>query len=142
MECDQRVIIRFLSKKRVSPEDIHARLEAHFGDATYSERSVRRSSQYVQQGREDWHDKVRSGRSQIDFFDIRILALLDEQPFHSPYSIAEALSVAYSTIMSHLQKLRDIQNFHFRWIPHELTTNLRQIRMKTCRELLTILKVQ
>jgi hypothetical protein len=42
MESNQKVIIRFLCKERVSPEDIHACLEAQFGDATYSERSVRR----------------------------------------------------------------------------------------------------
>jgi hypothetical protein len=30
--------------------------------------------------------------------------------------------------------------FHLYWIPHELTTSLRQIRMETCRELLPILK--
>jgi hypothetical protein len=37
MESDERVIIRFLCKERVSPEDIHAPLGAQFGDATYSE---------------------------------------------------------------------------------------------------------
>jgi hypothetical protein len=45
MEYDERVIIRFLCKERVSPEDIQTHLEAQFGDATYSgsnERSVRR----------------------------------------------------------------------------------------------------
>jgi hypothetical protein len=30
--------------------------------------------------------------------------------------------------------------FHLRWTPHELTTNLRQILMETCRKLLLILK--
>jgi hypothetical protein len=42
MKYDQRVIIRLLCKERVSPEDIHARLEARFGSAIYSERSLRR----------------------------------------------------------------------------------------------------
>jgi hypothetical protein len=37
MESDRRVIIRFLGKERVSPEDIHARPEAQFGDAIYNE---------------------------------------------------------------------------------------------------------
>jgi hypothetical protein len=31
-------------------------------------------------------------------------------------------------------------NFHLCWIPHELTTGLRQIRIETCRELSLILK--
>jgi hypothetical protein len=90
-EYDQRVIIRFLCKERVSPEDIHVRLEAQFGDATYSGRSIRRWYQYVRQGREDLHGEVRFRRSLIDFLDIRILALMDKQPFHSVDLIAEAL---------------------------------------------------
>jgi hypothetical protein len=39
MEYDQRVVIGFLCKERVPAEDIHARLEAQFGDATSSEYS-------------------------------------------------------------------------------------------------------
>jgi hypothetical protein len=115
MESDQRVIIRFLCKEHVSPEDIHAHLEAQFGDAIYnkySERGVRRWCQYVRQGREDLHDEVRSGRPPIDFLDIRILASLDEQPFHSAYSIVKALCVSHTIIFSHLRN-RLHENFSF-----------------------------
>jgi hypothetical protein len=118
-EYDQKVIIRFLCKERVSPQDIHARLEAQFGDATYSERSVRLWSQYVRQGREDLHNEARSGGPPIDFLDIRILALPDERPFHLAYSIAESLYVSHSTILSHLRKSLRLKRFHLRWIPHE-----------------------
>jgi hypothetical protein len=66
--------------------------------------------------------------------------LLDERPFHSTYSIAEALGASLLTILSHLRESLGLKIFHLRWIPHELTTNLRQIRMEICRELLLILK--
>jgi hypothetical protein len=104
MKYDQRVIIRFLCKERIWPEDIHARLEGHFGDPPYRDRSVRRGYQYVRQGREDLHNKVRCGRPSIDFLDIRILALLDEQPFHSAYSIAELLCVSPAANNSSIAK--------------------------------------
>jgi hypothetical protein len=81
MEYDQRVLIRFLCKERVSTEDTHTVLEVQFGDAThseYSEWSVRQWCLYVPHGREDLHDEVRSGRPSIDCLDIRILVLLDE----------------------------------------------------------------
>jgi hypothetical protein len=81
MEYDQRVIIRFLCKERIASEDIHVHLEPQFGDATDSERSVRRWCKHARQGREDLHDEMQSGRPPMDFLDIRILALLDEQPF-------------------------------------------------------------
>jgi hypothetical protein len=140
MEYSQRVIIRFLCKERVPPADIHARLETQFGIATYSERNVRRSCQYVQQGREDLHREARSDSPLIDFLDIRILALLDEQFFHLPYSIAEALGVSYLTLVNHSRESLGMKIFHLHWIPHELTTSFRQIRMETCQGLLRILK--
>jgi hypothetical protein len=140
MEYNHRVIIRFLCKERVSPEDMYPHLEARFGDATYSERSVRRWFQYVRQGPEDVPGEVRSGRPLIDLLDLRILALLGEQPFHSAYSITEALGAFDSTILNHLQEWLGITIFHFRWITHELTTSLRQIRMETRREVSPILK--
>jgi hypothetical protein len=65
---------------------------------------------------------------------------LDEQPFHSVYSVAEALSVSHLAILSHLWGTLDMKIFHLRWIPHELATNLRQIRVETCQELLSVLK--
>jgi hypothetical protein len=61
MEHGQSVIIRFLCQKRVSPEDIQARLKAQFGNTTYSEcseRRVRLWCHYVRQEREDMHDEV------------------------------------------------------------------------------------
>jgi hypothetical protein len=94
-DYDERIIIRFLGKERVSPEDIHVCLEAQFGNITYSKRSVRLWRQYVWHGREDLHDEVRSGTLPIDFLDIRILALLDEHAFHSASSIAEVLCVSH-----------------------------------------------
>jgi hypothetical protein len=83
MESDQRVIIRFLCKQGIPAEDIHPRFEAQFGEDTYGPRRVRQWCQYVWQGREDLHDEVRLGRPPIEFLDIRILALLDQEHFHS-----------------------------------------------------------
>jgi hypothetical protein len=46
---------------------------------------------------------MRSSRPPTDFHEIQILALLDEQPLHSAYSIAEALLVSHSTILDPAQ---------------------------------------
>jgi transcriptional antiterminator len=73
---------------------------------------------------------MQSGRLPIDFLNIRILALLDEQPFQSAYSIAEALCVSRLTILSHLRESLGMTILHLPWILRELTTNLRQIRME------------
>jgi transcriptional antiterminator len=77
---------------------------------------------------------VRSGRPPMDFFDIRILSLLDEQLFHSAYSIAETLCVSESTILSHLRESLAVKKIHLRWTLQELKTSLREIPMETYRE--------
>jgi hypothetical protein len=66
--------------------------------------------------------------------------LLDEQPFHSAYSIAEAPGVSQSTVLSHLRESLGLKILQLYWIPHELTTSLQQIRMGTWRDLFPILK--
>jgi hypothetical protein len=66
--------------------------------------------------------------------------LLYEQPFCSAHSIAEALCFFHSTILNNLRESLGMTILHSRWIPHELTTILRQIPMETCRESLPILK--
>jgi hypothetical protein len=108
MGSDSRIIIWFLCKARVSPEGIYARLESEFADATYSERSIRLWCQDVRQGREDLYDEVRSGSPPIDFLDIRIPALLEEQPFHSVYLIAQSVCVSHSTISILHTRLMDL----------------------------------
>jgi hypothetical protein len=81
MEYHQRIIIRFLCKERVSPEAVHAHLEAQFENATYSKRRVGRWRQYVRQGCKDLDDDEGPGRPPNDFLDLRIMALLDESHF-------------------------------------------------------------
>jgi hypothetical protein len=56
----------------------------------------------------------------IDFLDNRILALLDEQPFHSVYSIAEALCVSHSTMLSHLRESLRMKIFHLLLDPAQI----------------------
>jgi DNA-binding Lrp family transcriptional regulator len=73
---------------------------------------------------------VQSGGPPIDFLDIQILALLDKQPFRSAYLIADALCVSHAAVVSHLRELLGLKIFISD--PHELTTNLQQIRMEAC----------
>jgi hypothetical protein len=140
MESDQTVTIRFLCNKRISPktfthvsrhssETLHAPSGVSGGGASMFDKDVKT---YMTRRHPTGHE--------LTLFDIRILALLDEQPFHSAYSIAEALRIFHSTILSHLLESLGMTIFHSHWIPHELTISLRQIRMETYRELWPILK--
>jgi transposase len=78
MKYDERANYRFLYNEGISAEDIHPRLQAQFGEDTYSPRSVRRWRPRPRQRREDLHDEVRPGRPQVDFLDVRIMSLLGQ----------------------------------------------------------------
>jgi hypothetical protein len=93
----------------------------------------------VWQGREGLYDESRFGRSPIDFLDIKILACLEKEPLHPAHSFPEVLDVSHSTILNHLHDSLGMKIFHLRWIPHELTDNLREIRIDKCCELFPIL---
>jgi hypothetical protein len=140
MKYDQKVIIRFLSKEDVSVEDIHRLLEVQFWEDIYSPRRVRWWCQYVRQGRENLHDEARLGRRPIDFLNIRILSLLDEQQFHSTHSIADAMGISHLIILNYLREPYGMKFSHLCWIPDELRESIRCIRMETGRELLAILE--
>jgi hypothetical protein len=138
MNFEQRVIIRFLFKEGVDANDIHLRLLARFGDDVDSLRNVQRWCQYVRQGRELMHHEPRSGRPPVDFLDIQILSNLKKYPFHSAYSLAEIRKVSHATILKHLHDALGMKHFHLRWIPHQLTEQLRAQRMKKCQDFLPL----
>jgi hypothetical protein len=134
------VTIRFLHQEDVAPDKIHRRLQTQCDDASCSLRSIRRWCQYVRQSRENLHDEPPSSRTPIDFCDIKILACLEKKPFHSADSLAEVLLLSHSIILNHLHDSVGMKIFHLRWIAHELTDKLREIRIEKCPGLFPMLK--
>jgi hypothetical protein len=87
------------------------------------------------------YDDVRPGRPPIDVYDIRIVALRNEKPFYSAYSIASSLDISHSAILNHLRKSPGINLF----IDIESYTSRRTLYDgfgAICPELLPILETQ
>jgi hypothetical protein len=76
----------------------------------------------------------------MDFLDIRILSLPEEQLFHSFHSIADARGISYSTILAHVPQSLGMNLSHFDWILHQLTNSLPSVGMETFPELLVTLE--
>jgi hypothetical protein len=112
MEYEQRVSRRFLLQEdaNANAADIFRRLQAQVTDEAYSIRSVMRWCQFIRQRRQDLHDDPRSRCPATDFIDIKILSVLEREPFHSADSLAEVACVSYST--------------------HEFTPDLRRRRLE------------
>jgi hypothetical protein len=112
MECDQRVIIRFLHNERAYAHDIayrlqaqtsgtdfRHRLQARFAQNAYVLRTVQFWIGEVRRDHQDLHDENRMETPLLDDLDARILAILDKFPFESALSITETLRVGLTTVL-------------------------------------------
>jgi hypothetical protein len=77
----------------------------------------------------------------IDHLDTKTLACLVNEPFQSGYSLAELLEVSQATILNRLHNSLGMNNFHVRWVPDQLTSELQATRLANCRELLPMIEV-
>jgi hypothetical protein len=68
-----------------------------------------------------------------------IQELLDQNPFESAQSMAEALQVPHSMVLKYLRQDLLFQSFHFRSILHLLTPDLREQRRGYASEMIPIL---
>jgi hypothetical protein len=118
MECDQRVIIRFLWNEGIDAHEIVHRLQAQFDEYAYTLRTVQSWITEARLGRQDTHDKIHTGRFPLDDLDAKILARLDKSPFESARSIAATLGIAYSKVSLHLHDSIGSRLFHLYWVSH------------------------
>jgi hypothetical protein len=65
---------------------------------------------------------------------------LESEPFQSAYSLAEALGVSQATVLNRLHNSPGMKNFHVRWVPHQLTSELQTTTLAKCSELLPMLE--
>jgi hypothetical protein len=80
--------------------EILAKVQAHFEDKAYALRTVRFWIGEVRRGRQDLHDKHRSGRSPLYHIDTQILHVLGKSPFELARSIARTLNTSHSVVLT------------------------------------------
>jgi hypothetical protein len=133
----QRVVIRFLHKERVSPDEI---LAAQPCKDLHSKRNFDWCcAQFV--GRRDAiDDGYCSGRPPIEHPETKILACLESERFQGASSLDETLTVSRATVLNRLHNSLRMKNCHVRWVPHQSTSELQARRLAKCRELLRMLE--
>ena len=64
-DCEIRSVIRFLNARNVLPSEIHHQICQVCGDNAMSDGMVRKWVPMLNEGRENVHDEVRSGRPSL-----------------------------------------------------------------------------
>jgi hypothetical protein len=124
-EIEEREMIKFLDAKRFVLDRIVAELASVDGEQVYRKNAVEYWIGQVKLGSSDVEDEAKHGRPPLHDMDARILAGLNQGPFSSIRSIAQALGLTAATVHPHLTMSLDLQPRHFRWVPHVLARELR-----------------
>jgi hypothetical protein len=77
--------------------EIADRVQKQFDEYAYQFRTVQFWIAEIARGRQDLHDKIRTGIPPLDDLDAEILAVLDKSPSKSAHSTIGTPCIAYST---------------------------------------------
>jgi AraC-like DNA-binding protein len=139
---DQRSIVVYLSMRGYSAIEIHNDLVETLGAEAVGYSTVThylRDESFPDRNTvaPDEKDVARNNR-----IDKAILTALAERPFSSVRQIATQTCLARSTVHRHLTQSLGFTVRHLHWIPHRLSDNQKEIRVRLSQELLQILQRQ
>jgi hypothetical protein len=84
----------------------------------------------IKLGRTDHLTQHVGGRPPLDSIKAEIISILRQFPFSSVRTIAGSLNIPASIISIHLVEKIGLKNLLLRWVPHALTSELRQKRVE------------
>jgi histone-lysine N-methyltransferase SETMAR len=113
------------------------KLSEAYGDAAPSMPFVIKWGKRFRDGRESHRDDPRAGRPRkTGGLATAIADLLEEHPFESTRSLADALGFSRETIRLALHDELGLRRFVLRWVPHALNPAQKQQRVADARKLL------
>jgi len=135
----QRSVIRFLSSEGVKPTEIHRRMEVHYGDARLSIQQVYEWTRKFLNGVSSVADSPRPGQAYC-VVTPEVIAAVEA-------IVKDNLRVTVREIAAHLDMsdgsahhiVHDVLQFYkvsARWVPCQLTAELKERRVDACQELL------
>ena len=135
-----RAVLKFLIIRGLSNEEILNELHTAYGEDCISLRTVQDRRKRYNDGTFSIFDLERSGRPEITKYDKQISDLLAEDPSLSSRNIAETLGISKTTVKNIIKDHLGMHKVNFKWIPHQLTPELRAQRVKIAGELLDFFK--
>ena len=136
---EQRCVIRFLRSEGVKPIEIRRRMKVQYSDACLSQQQVYEWSRKFTNGVTSVEDARRPGQAQRVVTPQNIAsveAIVMENCRVTLNDIAACLKISHGSA-HHI--VHDVLQFHkvsARWVPRQLTPELREQRVDACEELL------
>ena len=84
--------------------------------------------------RRELEDEERSGRP-LEFDSNQLRAIIKADPLTTTQEVAEELNVDHSMVLCHLKQIGKVKKLH-KWVPHELTENLKNRRFEVSSSLI------
>jgi hypothetical protein len=138
MDLAQRHIIKSLRIKGLRLGEIAKEFSSAYGVDAYTPPSAKYWLHQIKRGRTDLRTPHAHGRPPVDDIDAEILSLLRKYPFSSVRAIADSLEIPASII--YLVEKIGLKIFLLRWVPHALTSELRQKSVELSSQLLQVLE--
>lgn len=139
LDIQQRSVIRFFFLKGETNESIANNLKEVYGPDSYDIEKIKYWTRQFKLGRVNVDNNKSTGRPPLEYLDAKIIKLLIDYPFSSIRSIAEELHESHSTIFDHITKTLGYKNRSLKWVPHELTCDMKEKRYKDSKLLLDYL---
>jgi transposase len=131
----QQAVIKFYLVEGCEGDDIVLRLQNSYGGDAYCRASVFRWMNEIHRGNEELRNEGRPGRPYHYEKDAALLSILRDDPNASFRTITDTLSISPETVRTQMSRigytLKSLQ-----WIPHALTSGLKQVRFDLCSQLL------
>jgi len=137
----QRAVIEFLTHENEAPVEIHRRLLAVYDEQTVDISTVRRwvRKSKASGGKLDVTYQPRSGRpttSTNEQNKQKVNELIRENRRITQRTIAETLSISLASVNETVSDL-EYTKVCARWVPRQLTPEMKTVRLQTCQMLLT-----
>lgn len=138
---EQRVIIKFLFHDGLTPDQIHFKLDQHFGSQAYAISTIKKWITRFRWGKNDYGDEPRTGRPKDDQIEYKIRQMIDEDPFFTCRSIALALGVSDWLVRSRLHGPIGMKCMNLKYVPNFLTNEQKETRVDFSKQMLSILEM-
>ena len=140
MEEEFRYVIHYCFLREMKPVDIISEMKRAYKSNAPGDSTIYKWYNRFRDGRKTIKDDPRSGRPLNLEDNGKILSILEEQPFASARYIGEMLSIPKSTVCHKLVWQLNYRKLNCRWVPHELDSNNKKLRVELSKQILEILE--